>query len=334
MEENSALEEIKKSTLLILDEKTELASLEENIKSIHAHFQKLTNISGFDQELTHMAAIPAAKGKALGLNFAAQCLLDFNRTILFFRAIVSTIKEKQNQHPNETIELFYAGCGPYAPLFTLIAPLFKPNEIKYTLLEINSTSVNSANKLIEALELKEYIEDFHTADAITFQVENANKYHILISETLDALLYRECYVPILFNLLPQFNEDITLIPENVMIDVSLLKHSESDKSFKTEDLDNIVNVRKAIENHSNESSIPEIFSDVKIDLSKQEPNTYDSLLIDTSVHVHKDLWLRRNESSLTLPLEVKADENSKKSTVRFIYQVGQEIELKIQVLPN
>ena len=52
---------------------------------------------------------------------------------MFLKAMVMAIKEKQQKHPDKTINIFYAGCGPYAPFVTLIAPLFSPKKIQFSL---------------------------------------------------------------------------------------------------------------------------------------------------------------------------------------------------------
>ena len=56
--------------------------------------------------------------------------------------------------------------------------------------------------------------------------------------------------------------------------------------------------------------------------------TYKYELIDTEVHVYKDIWLDRNESSLTLPLEMKLEHPFLKKSMIFTYHLEPEIELK------
>ena len=248
MIENNIISSIKNFTTSVIEDSIDHAEAEKSIKEIHAHFQQITEISGFDNSIQHMAAVPAAKGKALGLNFAAQCLLDFKRTTKFLKAIVSAILEKQKNQPGELIKVFYAGCGPYAPFVSLVAPYFKPEEVQFSVLEINRNSVESAKKLTKALNLNAYIKEFFIADAITFKVPEANSFDILISETLDALLYRECYVPILFNLLHQFNENIILIPENVIINLTLTNDTKEQSERQEYDFGSILNVRESLAN--------------------------------------------------------------------------------------
>ncbi|REE80354.1 hypothetical protein BX611_1996 [Lutibacter oceani] len=302
--------------------------IKKNLDQIHIHFKNITEISGFDFKIEYLAAIPAAKGKALGLNHAAQCLLDYKRTVKFLTAIILAIQEKQKTHPGELINVFYAGCGPYAPFITLVASFFKPEEIQFNLLEINKTSLESAKKLINTLELSDYVQEFYLADAVTFKIPNPEKFHILISETLDALLYRECYVPILYNLLPQFNKNIILIPENVLINLNLLTHSENSKEFSENKMNTILNVREVILSKTHNGTIPSQLSDKKFDLKLLDLNHTKKILLDTQVQIYKDIFLNRNESSLTIPFEIKLEENSENNFIVFTYFMQPNIELR------
>ena len=321
------INEIRKLTSSLLNDSISQVDAEKSINKIHAHFQQITQITGYDFQIEHMAAIAAAKGKALGLNFAAQCLLDYTRTVKFLRAIVSAILERQKKQPGKLINLFYAGCGPYAPFITLVAPLFQPDEVQFSLLEINKNAVASAKKLIDALKLSNYIKDFYTADAVTFKVPNSDSFDILISETLDALLYRECYVPILFNLLPQFNKDIVLIPENVVIHLSFLPNSKTQSAHQEYEVGSILNVREALAAYSSSDLIPSKLPDKKIDVTSLDRNSYDRFLLDTKVHIHGTMWLNRNESSLTIPLEYVLAQPFQTSSIIFTYVLEPEIEL-------
>ncbi|SEE64453.1 hypothetical protein SAMN04487765_3558 [Tenacibaculum sp. MAR_2010_89] len=331
MSNKEIINSLKKSTLTLLESTLNQEEVEKELNDIHLHFQKLTEITGFDNKIEHLAAVPSAKGKALGLNHAAQCLLDYKRTVKFLKAVVLAIKEKQKKHPKETIHFFYAGCGPYAPFISLIAPLFTPEEIQFTLLEINKASIDSAKKLIKSLDLTDYVQEFYLADAVTFKVPEANKFHILFSETLDALLYRESYVPILYNLLPQFNKDVTLIPENVLINMSLSNNTKANSDLSEHKMGNILDVRQVIASHEGKQHTPIQLPDKKIDFTSLNMSAYKSMLLDTQVHVYNNIWLNRNESSLTLPLEMTLEQPFLNNAIIFTYQIEPDIELKCKL---
>lgn len=332
MTDQNTLDLIRKFTSSVFENSINQVDAEKSINDIHSHFKKITEITGYDSKIEHLAAIPTAKGKALGLNFAAQCLFDYKRTTQFLKAMITVIKEKQKQKPGKLIRIFYAGCGPYAPFITLVAPLFQPEEVQFSLLEINKNAVASAKKLIDFLELSPYVQDFYTADAVTFKVPEADSFDILFSETLDAVLYRECYVPILFNLLPQFNKDVVLIPENVIVTVSFVTYPEKESEPKEDDFGTVFNTREAIAAHEHVDTIPKRFPSKEIDLSQVNTEVYEKFVLDTKVHVQGDIWLHRNESSLTVPRQYILQQPFQSSVVVFAYFIEPEIELKYKFI--
>lgn len=327
MNEENTISIIRKFTSSVFENSINQVEAENSINEIHVHLQQITQITGHDMKIENIAAVPADKGMALGLNHAALCLLDYKRTVKFLRAIVTVIVEKQKKQPGEIINVFYAGCGPYATLFTLVAPFFRPEEVQFSLLEINKNSVASAKKVIDSLNLSDYVKEIYTADATTFNVPNAVSFDILISETLDALLYRECYVPILFNLLHQFNKDIVLIPENVLINLTFAPHSKNNSSDEEYEYGSVLDVRESVSSHTPSGQIPALLPDKIIDLTPLNMDTYEKFILDTKVHVHGDIWLHRNESSLTLPLYLLLDQPFVNSSVIFTYYMEPEPKL-------
>jgi len=320
---------IKTAVQTLLSNNSDQIEVKKQIDSIHKHFQGLTEITGYDSKIEHLAAIPTARGKALGLNHAAQCLLDYKRTVKFLTAVVTAIKEKQKTQEG-VIKIFYAGCGPYAPFVTLIAPLFSPKEIQFSVLEINSNSLKSAKQLIQKLHLNSYMQEYHLADAVTFKVPNPAEYHILISETLDALLYRECYVPILFNLLSQFNPNVTLIPENVKIHFSLSTGPIQNPTHQEKRIITIVDVREAVSKYADISELSQL-PDQYIDVKSLNISQYTHAVLDTEVLVYNDICLTRNESSLSLSQQLDLEQPFNFKSIVFTYVLEPEIELKFGV---
>jgi len=131
---------IKELSTTILNNQSDIAKSKDAIDEIHKHFLETTRIADLGDGLQYIAGVPTASGTALSLNHAAACLLDYRRTAKFLKGMVMLIKEKQQKNPNETINIFYAGCGPFAPFVTLIAPLFQASEVQFSLLEIFPTT--------------------------------------------------------------------------------------------------------------------------------------------------------------------------------------------------
>ena len=320
MEARETLIDLKSLSRDLINSDIDSDSVKDIIDKIHSYFREVTEISGYGSDVKNMITLPATNGMALSINHAAQCLLDYKRTYKFLKGFVNAIKDKQKEYPNETIQVFYAGCGPYAPFVTLVAPLFTSKEIQFSLLEINKDSLEKAEILIENLGLTDYIKTCYLSDATTFKLNKPKSYHILFSETLDALLYRECYVPILWNLVPQFSSKITVIPENVKVDLFFKEKSE--ETFVT----TIFDVKKAVKHSKPKLNLPEQFNPVRVDLT--QASKYDRILLVTEVQVYKDLLLVRNESSLTLTLEMEIEKPIVNKAVLFTYHTKPSIELK------
>lgn len=305
--------------LLKLDYDTELS--EKIINEIYSYFKEVTLVSVDNQEVNNLTMINASSGAALSINHAAQCFLDYKRTTKFLKGLMKCIKDKQKQLPGTRINILYAGCGPFAPFLTLVAPLFTSEEIKFTLLEINKSSLESAKVLISALNLTDYVDSYILSDATTLKLKDPDQYNILFSETLDALLYRECYVPILWNLLPQLSENISVIPENVKID--LYFKNSSKKVFST----NIFDVRERVKKSSLISSLPIQFDSVNVPLFSA--SEYEKLLFTTEVYVYKDLQLLNDESSISRGLEMNIEKPIIHKSVNLTYYTSPNIELKL-----
>ncbi|MGY5353101.1 phytanoyl-CoA dioxygenase [Wenyingzhuangia sp. IMCC45533] len=314
---------IKELSKKLLKEDISKEEIQNTIHRIYDYFKSVTAISGYDKELKHLAAIPTASGMALGLNHAALCLLDYHRTYLFFKGVMKAIEDKRKEHPTKIIQFLYAGCGPYAPFVNMVAPLFSADEVQFSLLDINQNAINFAKQIIADLSLENYINNYFVADAITFKIPNNAHYDIVFSETLDALLYRESYVPILGNLLSQLNKDVKIIPHNVIVNFKGTYHEVS----KGEELiDTIFYTRDSIEQFSN--ILPPVFPAKEIEFDTKK--NYKSVIIDTLVNVYDDIWIKRGESSLTLPYEMIVEQPISFKKIIFNYQIAPSVELKLK----
>lgn len=322
MESNKLALDIKQISLDLLEKHDQPQEVKQLLDTVHAHFREATEMTLYTNQMQHLAAVKTASGMALSLNHAAECLIDYHRTAQFLRGIVTAIQQKQKDNPGETIHIFYAGCGPYAPFVTLVASLFKVDEVKFTLLEINRKSMDLAQKLIGSMNLGAYVDDYFISDAVTYQVQNPEKYHILFSETLDALLYRESYVPILMNMLPQFSEKTTLIPENVILKLSFAHPVNGEIE---EEKGTVFNARKEVSAYMNEKSTSDEFPEVIFDLESHDLKR--NLVLDTEVHVYKDIKLDRGASSLTLSYKMDIDPNKAYNRMVFAYTLKPQVQL-------
>ncbi len=219
--EISSIESIKRLSSQLLKDDLQETQAQEIVQALHLHLADYSGVSGSQAFPKYQQDIPLVHGQAISTNEAARCLLDTWRTVKFLRGLYSAVKDCQMKYPGQRIGVLYAGCGPYALFLSLLAPLFEPSEIGFTLLEVNEASFRAAQRLIERLGLGAYVDELLLQDAITYQLPKDKTIHVLFSETMDKALQKEALVPIIRNLRPQLPLGATIIPEAVIIGASL-----------------------------------------------------------------------------------------------------------------
>ena len=325
MKPTSSLETFKSQVETLLNLPLEnYEEVNEKINQICYVYSDAAGIDGRSTGTEFITNVPTEVGISLSLNHAASCMTDYRRTHKLLKGAVEAIRDLSKEKSGEPVRFFYAGCGPLAPFMTMVAPLFSSDEVKFTLLEINKKSMEVAKELIEKLELTDYIENTYTADAINFDLPEGEKFDILFSETLDSLLNREGYVPILWNLLPQLSENITVIPSNVQIKVNYKTEAGEETPFGI-----AFDTREILSKTPKTELLPRTLETVS--LSLKDAAKYKSLVIDTEVSVYKDYVLTRGESSISLAIEVPIKKPVEHEFVDFVYTIKPTPGLQIGV---
>lgn len=196
-------------------------------KSLYTYSKQLLNstdkkqckeaIFGLMSLYTQHIGIPMPEMQQSTLE-AAHCLIDFNRTIKFIHGLHAAIQDMQELYPNQTINIFEAGCGPYATLMTCFTTIYSSDQVKFFLTDINPDALEKVNLLYNKLDITDYLIDTVHADCTTYQIPDM-KFHIFISETLDASMENEPQIPIMNNLLPQMGIDTVFIPQGIKLTV-------------------------------------------------------------------------------------------------------------------
>ncbi|MBI1224947.1 MAG: hypothetical protein GC192_06885 [Bacteroidetes bacterium] len=305
------------------------------IDRLHEVFSELAIVSGFDGEEGWKHDVQTSSGMAIGVNEAARCLLDYRRTGQFFRGLYAAIREAKRLFPKETIKVLYAGCGPYAPFLTLIAPQFLPGEVVFSLIEINGESLEIAKALVAEFGLQDYLQDTFLADATLLQVPAAKDYHILFTETMDTALEREPMVPILLNLLPQLRPNVLVLPRNVTIEGVFFSHSELPNGIDIlweltstipgHSIGTVMDMAEALETYLDLEEKDGIFHELQCELPPQEYRDFFALY--TTVEVWEGIFLYKNESDIT-DLRVRDLKDLPPCDyINFEYLLGEELEL-------
>lgn len=309
------------------------------IDRIHEVFSELATVSGFDGEESWQHDIQASSGTAISVNEAARCLLDYRRTGQFFRGLHAAILEAKRLFPKETIKVLYAGCGPYAPFLTLIAPQFSPGEVLFSLIDINSGSLEKAALLVKEFELEAYLLDTFLADATLFQVPNAKDYHLLFTETMDTALEREPMVPILLNLLPQLRPDVLLVPRNVTVEGVFFSHEdlpngteilwELTTNIPGHSIGTVMDMAEALETYLALEEPDGIFHELQCELPA--PEFRDFFALFTTVEIWDGIFLYKNESDITDLRVRNLTDLPPCDFINFEYLLGEDMELMFGV---
>jgi len=202
----------------------ELLAHEEGDERLSAAVTQLyslcSSVTGIDENSNHAddrseSGLPS--GKAISPRDAARCVLDHARTSKFLRGIRAAILEARRRFPNTTIEILYAGCGPFAPLAIPLTSRFNPTEIQFTLLDIHQRSLDAARRTFQAFGLTSFVRDYIQGDAATYKHDAPHVIHIVLVEAMQAALQKEPQVAITINLAPQLCSGGIFIPERITV---------------------------------------------------------------------------------------------------------------------
>ncbi len=171
------------------------------------------------------AHLPAGQGTAIGSTWAALCIMDFARTRQFAEGLVEAIRCLLGPGRRAPVHVLYAGCGPFATLALPAMAAFTPDQVRFTLLDLNPASLAMAAATLAELGWLSFVREGLLVDACLCRLGAAADADILLSETLNAGLRNEPFVPILMNLVPQLPPGVVLVPEEVRISAALIDES-------------------------------------------------------------------------------------------------------------
>jgi len=294
---------------LLLSETSSWAMRKEQLENMHALFVQLGALDAYkDQGAAKDRHMPG--GKAIAPASAAMCLFDIARTRQFVAAVKQAITDKTKDQTTPVLVLD-AGCGPYALLSLLAALYFSPQQVKFRILDIYETNIQSARTLIKALEMEAFFEEMICVNALEYKWPLQQPPDILLTETMNRALTKEPQVAISLRLAPLLAASGILIPEKIdleLVAVDRKKRNELMTSNTTgEDLP------AALYEHRLAPVLSLLKDSTHAAIGRQPltrvelPPGFDGhqLELHTTITVYKQVVLKNNESAVTLPLVLK-----------------------------
>ncbi len=308
-----------KALRIILSEKSTYSSIKNSLDFLHHHFSSKTGIYAGD--LTFEKGTDTKNGWVVSPVMAAHCLIDIERTTRFLRGIYKAIEHYIKSH--QQIQILYAGCGPYATLLTPFTALYTPEQLRFTFLEINEESIAAVKKLYRAHDLNSFIDDVILADATNPNLKFGNPFHIIVSETMQVALRKECQVPITRNLVKFLTPDGTFIPEYISLDIyltgSLDPMNPGDQKKEYVGTAYELDFRNVPEpNHKTVITVPS--------------SELIHLQLFTEIYLYGGERLTLRQSSLTQPLTLDRFKDKRPSTIQFTYTEGPRPELVFEYI--
>ncbi len=257
---------------------------------------------------TQPTDIILTKGIAINPELARNCFQDYFRTYSFMYGVYKCATEKLKQHSTK-LNILYAGTGPYLTIILPLLFLLSNKEINITALEINEHSHFISKQLIKELKKESYFKLVSCCDALTYAT--ADRFDIIISETMDKALSREPQVAIFSNLINYLKPNGHLIPE--FIKVNLLASSVYlEKKVMPKWMHNSINQNYnhhrqfvdciLIANKPFYKMIKKTKSNqywLKSIRTKDIKRNLNELLLITEINVYDDIFIKENESWIT-----------------------------------
>ena len=203
----------------ILDETSSHAALSEALNEWVKLCSEVTDVC---PDLSYDAWAPDSlmkQGVAINPQAAAQCALDYMRSVIFIRGVYAAINTLRVRLCNRPVEILYAGCGPYGTLIVPLLSKFSAGDVKLHLLDIHQASLTSVMHLINHFGFAGYAVETINANACDYK--HPSLLDLVVAETMQKSLEQEPQFAVTANLAAQLASDGVFIPQSIEVVLSL-----------------------------------------------------------------------------------------------------------------
>jgi hypothetical protein len=272
----------------LLDERTSFGELRAAAEEL---YRRLAGAVALDAAAVcpDRAGTRTPAGRALSPVEAAQCILDFGRTAAFLRGVLAALHSARRRFRG-TLEVVYAGTGPFATLLLPLLPRLAPPGLRVTFIDVHERSTAAVTRLVAAMGVPGMVAGVVTADAAAYR--HGRGIHLAIAETMQRALENEPQVAVSRSLAAQLAPGGILVPERVSVhlDVWSLAHPRGG-SRQVE----LLQLRNAIGRE-----LPPIFG-AGVVVPVPRPRDNEGLALLTRVGAFGRHHLDVNDSAITLP---------------------------------
>lgn len=277
----------------------------------------LVDITGIDLHPEYFLdrhASQTANGKAVSCITAAQCAEEYMRTQVFLRAVFAAISSLSDG--GKPVQVLYAGTGPFGLLVVPLLHLFSAEQVQVTLLDIHQESLDMLQRVTCCLGVNGCIKKIECIDILQWQPADNQKYDLVVSETMKAMLEQEPQVSIFAHLARYLTDHGQLIPQSIEIHAWLTRQ---EKELSALHLGCLFRLDKHSALSIGVGNLNSLSGEIII---PEYDNALTDLKFCTEIQVHEGHKLTERQCSLNLP-KIEADARPvPNSKLKFLYQLG------------
>lgn len=197
--------------------------LKQSFEELHEAFMDVYEKAEIARQLRRRRYI-CATGLVISPDHCTDTIKDIRRIYAFIKGIDQAIRDQWDKSQN-TIQIVYPACGPFAPLLLPLISfyqqhdLFSPEQIRITLIDMQEGAIQGLNALIKNLGITSYIENVVCGNAMEYQAPN--QVDIVVLEALQHGFSREGHLCLAKHFADMLNDGGVFLPEQISISAAL-----------------------------------------------------------------------------------------------------------------